>query len=100
MKSFFTILNYSIKGDGHEKNNHYNYTGNDISYSVLQGEIIEDYSDDKPFPSCLVLGTNKKNEVIHSVWAYNSENKWSVLITVYKPDPKLWLNWRKRRKKK
>ena len=44
---------------------------NDICHSVFQGEIIEDYPDDKPFPSCLVLSKNKKNEVIHSVWAYN-----------------------------
>ena len=26
----------------------------DLLHSVLQGEIIEDYPDDKPFPRCLV----------------------------------------------
>jgi hypothetical protein len=28
----------------------------EIYLSVFQGEIIEDYPDDKPYPSCLVLG--------------------------------------------
>ena len=74
-------------------------TFEEILISVMQGEIIEDYPDDKPFPSCLILGENNKNEPIHSVWAYNPENKWSVLITVYRPDPERWVNWRTRRSK-
>ena len=36
---------------------------------------------------------------MHSVWAYNQENHWAVLITVYRPDPKHWINWRTRRPK-
>ena len=28
----------------------------DLFHSVLYGEVIEDYADDKPFPSCLVYG--------------------------------------------
>lgn len=70
-----------------------------IFYSVLQGEIIEDYPDDKPYPSCLIYGESFSGEPIHSVWAYNSSNKWAVLITVYVPDPERWINWRIRRKK-
>lgn len=31
----------------------------DLFHSVLHGEIIEDYPDDKPFPSCLVHGKDK-----------------------------------------
>jgi hypothetical protein len=65
---------------------------------VLSGEIIEDYPKDKPFPSSLVLGFNIKNEPFHSVWGYNPENGWAVLITVYRPDPKRWINWKIRRK--
>ena len=30
----------------------------EIYNSVLQGEIIESYPEDKPYPSCLVLGMN------------------------------------------
>ncbi len=70
----------------------------EIFFSVLQGEIIEDYPTDRPFPSCLVYGNTFSNEPVHSVWAYNAQNRWAVLITVYRPDPKRWLNWRTRRK--
>ncbi|MBC8526761.1 MAG: DUF4258 domain-containing protein [Candidatus Cloacimonetes bacterium] len=70
----------------------------EIFFSVIQGKIIEDYPKDKPYPSCLIFGQNFRGEPIHSVWAYNEENKWSVLITVYRPDPNKWMNWQKRRK--
>lgn len=73
-------------------------TFDEIYASVRAGEIIEQYSDDKPYPSCLVYGSNKNGEPIHSVWAYNSETKASVLITVYRPDPERWIDWKQRRK--
>jgi len=71
----------------------------EIFFSVLQGEIIEDYPTDKPYPSCLIYGESFTGEPIHSVWAYNMETKWAVIITVYRPDPNRWINWRTRRKR-
>lgn len=71
----------------------------EIFFSLFQGEVIEDYQDDKPFPSCLVLGFTFSGNPVHSVWAYNRENRWTVLITVYRPDPVRWVNWRTRRSK-
>lgn len=41
---------------------------NEIFFSVLQGEIIEDYPSDKPYPSCLIYGNSFTGEPIHSVW--------------------------------
>jgi hypothetical protein len=70
----------------------------EIFFSVLQGEIVEDYPTDKPYPSCLIYGDNFQGEPIHSVWAYNAGTQWAVLITVYRPDPNRWINWRERRK--
>ena len=70
-----------------------------IFFSVLQGEIIEDYPTDKPYPSCLIYGDSFTGEPIHSVWAYNPKTKWGVLVTVYRPDPERWIDWRTRRKK-
>jgi len=70
----------------------------EIVLSVLNGEIIEEYKKDKPYPSCLIFGENFKKQPIHSVWGYNKENKWAVLITVYRPDPKKWIDWKVRRK--
>jgi hypothetical protein len=74
-------------------------TYEEIYSSVIQGEIIEDYPNDKPYPSCLILGGNFAGEPIHSVWGYNPENKWAVLITVYRPDPNRWIDWKVRVKK-
>jgi hypothetical protein len=72
-------------------------TYEEIFFSVMQGEIIEEYPGDKPYPSCLVLGLTFRNEPVHTVWGYNKETGWGVLITVYRPDPNKWINWRKRR---
>jgi len=76
-----------------------NLSFEEIFISVLQGEIIEDYPDDEPYPSCLIYGETFSKEPIHSVWAYNKKNKWTVLITVYRPDPNRWIDWRTRRLK-
>ena len=72
---------------------------NEIFVSVFQGEIIKNYPDDKPYPSCLIYGNTFSRDPVHSVWAYNQENQWAVLITVYRPDPQRWINWRTRRPK-
>lgn len=72
-------------------------TFDEIYFSVLHGEVIENYPTDKPYPSCLVYGRTFGGDPVHSVWAYNSESKWAVLITVYRPNPDLWIDWRERR---
>jgi hypothetical protein len=74
-------------------------TFDEIYLSIFQGEIIERYPDDRPYPSCLIYGSNFTNDPVHSVWAYNKDNRWAVLITVYRPDPLRWVEWRTRRPK-
>ena len=71
----------------------------EVFFSVLKGEIVEEYPTDKPYPSCLVYGDSFRGQPIHSVWAYNAKTKWAVLITVYRPDPERWIDWRTRRTK-
>ncbi|HVR96892.1 MAG TPA: DUF4258 domain-containing protein [Thermoanaerobaculia bacterium] len=71
----------------------------EVFFSVFQGEILEDYRDDKPYPSCLILGFTFSGDPVHSVWAYNEESQWAVLITVYRPDPARWIDWRRRKTK-
>jgi hypothetical protein len=69
----------------------------EVFSSVSRGEVIEDYPTDKPYPSCLVFGLAPGGEPVHSVWAYNPESRWAVLITVYRPDPQRWDDWRRRK---
>jgi hypothetical protein len=71
-----------------------------IFFSVLQGEIIEEYPTDRPYRSCLIYDRNFDGEPIHSVWAYNEDSHWAVLITVYRPDPNRWIDWRRRRRRR
>jgi len=70
----------------------------EVFFSVEHGNVIETYIEDKPYPSCLIYGLTFGGDPIHSVWAYNPKTQWVILITVYRPDPKRWINWRKRRK--
>jgi len=65
----------------------------------MSGEIIEEYPADKPYPSCLVFGRTGTGDPVHSVWAYNESTRWTVLITVYRPDATRWINWRERRRR-
>jgi len=73
-------------------------TFDEVFFSVLNGEIIEDYPNDTPYPICLIYGETFGGDPVHSVWAFNQRNEWAVLITVYRPDPNRWINWRVRRK--
>lgn len=71
----------------------------DIEKALLNGEIIEEYENDYPFPSCLVYGINLNNKVLHIVCGSNGEELW--IITAYYPDNIEWkedLKTRKERK--
>lgn len=65
-----------------------NISVNDIIQCIDSGEIIKQYEDDKPFPSCLVLGASVGGEYIHVVVSHDSD--WLYLITAYHPDSDAW----------
>ena len=62
------------------------------------GKIIEQYPEDRPFPSCLVYGKTRKGRPLHVVCALVAEEKILVIITVYEPDPTLWVDFQRRKK--
>ena len=55
---------------------------------INTGEVIEDYPEDKPFPSCLVSGYNDNGCVQHVVCALGAGMLW--MITTYIPDLEVW----------
>ncbi|MBW4695744.1 MAG: DUF4258 domain-containing protein [Lyngbya sp. HA4199-MV5] len=70
----------------------------EVYLSVVEGgEMIEEYLNAYPAPACLILGFNTIGEPIHSVWGYDRIAQVARLITVYRPDPNRWLNWRIRK---
>lgn len=60
----------------------------DIRCAVNNGEIIEQYPDEFPFPSCLILGKTIDGKFLHVVMS--DEGKMSRIITAYYPDPDKW----------
>jgi hypothetical protein len=65
--------------------------------TVSVGEILEQYPDDKPYPSCLIFSKLENGDPIHMVWAFNRATNSSVLITTYRPDPRKWIDGKIRR---
>ena len=60
-------------------------------------EVVEDYPDDKYGPSCLILGFTKAGRPLHLQCSYPSRPLIKV-ITLYEPDPDLWVDLRIRKK--
>lgn len=74
-----------------------NLSIDEIKISMYNAKIIEDYPESKPFASCLVLSFNSKNDPIHSVWGYDETIEGAILITVYRPNPEKWVEYKKRK---
>lgn len=55
----------------------------DVKSCLQTGEIIENYPDDFPHPSCLIFGYTKENEILHIV--VGSDNSSLFFITAYSP---------------
>jgi hypothetical protein len=73
----------------------------DVRSIVNTGEVIKEYPDDKPYPSRLILGWHDKRPV-HIVVADNTDNLDEtevIVIMVYEPDPQIWEDDFKRKKK-
>lgn len=61
----------------------------EVRHAIATGETVEDYPDDTPYPSRLVLGWNGRRP-IHVVVADNVDEEENIVITVYEPDPLEW----------
>jgi len=63
-----------------------------------EGEVIEQYADDTPYPSRLLLGWFGARP-IHVVAANVPETDESIVVTVYQPNPEQWEPGYKTRKR-
>jgi hypothetical protein len=62
------------------------------------GQRIEDYPDDSPLPSHLIVGTSGR--VLHVVAADDAARDETIVITTYEPDPAEWeADFRTRRRR-
>lgn len=56
---------------------------------MLNGELINAYADDKPFPSYLIL-YYIKSEPLHVVFSFDENNYFLYIITVYYPSSEFY----------
>lgn len=69
----------------------------DVIHAIQDGEIIEQYPDDYPYPSCLLLGFTTAGEPLHAVCGQGEDEIW--MITAYRPDADEWeADWKTRKK--
>jgi hypothetical protein len=66
----------------------------DLEKAIKNGEIIEEYPDDKPCPSVLLLG-KVNSKPIHIVIGICEDH--IRIITEYIPSSKRWINYKTRR---
>jgi hypothetical protein len=61
----------------------------DVRRVIESGKTIEEYPNDKPYPSRLVMGWIGSRP-LHAVVAENPEQQQVIVITVYEPDAGRW----------
>jgi|WetSurSiteA1Bulk_404760.scaffolds.fasta_scaffold172466_1 hypothetical protein len=64
-----------------------------------KAEVIEEYPNDHPYPSCLILGFTRLKKPIHTVFSINHNEEVVVIVTVYIPEKGKWTDDYRRRNK-
>jgi hypothetical protein len=68
----------------------------DLQEAIDNGEVIEDYPDDKYGPSCLILGFTESKRPLHIHCGYPTRPLIKI-VTLYEPDTENWVDFRVRR---
>jgi hypothetical protein len=74
-------------------------TAAEVRNVIEQGETIERYPQDTPYPSRLLLGL-VGGRALHVVAADNADDDEAIVVTVYEPDPALWHPGFRRRRRR
>ncbi len=69
----------------------------DVRFVLETGEMKEEYPNDAPYPSRLVLGW-VRNRPLHIVIADNNVQNETIIVTVYEPEQDKWSDDFRRRK--
>ena len=70
----------------------------EVKHVLSVGKIIEEYPEDYPYPSCLIVGTTVERRHIHVVCGVANDELW--IISVYIPNPEEWVDAFSKRKEK
>lgn len=72
-------------------------TMEEVGSVIMEGEVIEDYPEDKPYPSCLIMGKIREGFPLYVVCGLGDK---VYVITAHWLDPEKWLDPKTRREKK
>lgn len=61
----------------------------EIREAIANGQVIEDYPEDKYGPSCLICGLTQAQRPIHVQCSYPSRSLIKI-VTVYEPNSQRW----------
>lgn len=62
----------------------------DVIQAIREGEVIREYPDDTPHPSCLILQEGASRP-LHVMVARDDEGGECTVVTVYLPDLHAWM---------
>lgn len=82
---------YDLSAHAHRERQEEQITIDGIEKTILKGAIIEQYPNDPRGPSCLVGSKN-----LHVVCGVRDSRL--LIVTVYKPKPPTWGDWKTRAK--
>jgi hypothetical protein len=71
-----------------------NIDDDEVTDTILAGEIIEEYPDDKYSPSCLIFGRTAQKRPLHVVCSLPPRVR---VVTVYEPNTDEWIDFRRRK---
>jgi len=66
-----------------------NISVEEVKFVLQFGSIINEYSDDRPYPCKLVFALCNSRQ-LHVVFAENTKDNELIIITTYEASPEIW----------
>ena len=95
LRKHFAEQSYLLTAHASSRAIERNIRSSEIEEAISNGEVIEDYPDDKYGPSCLIMGKTTSQRMLHIQTSYPPNVK---IITVYEPSSNEWeADWKTRK---
>lgn len=73
-----------------------NISEEEMRQMAENAQIIEEYSEDKYSPGCLIFGLTRNQRPLHLQVSF-ADTESIRIFTLYEPDPEEWIDFRERR---